>query len=369
MGQGTVHEQAVQLSRRWRRPELAELSGYQTTAVSPGMIRLDAMENPHSWPEALRRSWAEDLLQVRINRYPDPEARELKSRLATNLGVPAGQELLLGNGSDELIQLVCLALAGPSRALLLPSPTFTMYGLVARWTGLELVEIPLTEDFGLDLPALIDAIGQRAPALLFLARPNNPSGNLFPASQVRRLLEAMPGLVVVDEAYAPFTGENCLDWLPDHPNLLIMRTLSKLGLAGLRLGMLVGDPAWIRELEKLRLPYNVNTLSQVSANFALTNDDFLRAQIEDICQQREWLSENLNSLAGIQLWPSQGNFLLLRTLERPAREVFGALLQQGIVVKCLDGSHPLLTDCLRVTVGTAQENQFFLRTLQDVLKH
>ncbi len=249
------------------RPEIRALKAYHVPD-SAGLIKLDAMENPYTWPETLKQEWLEVLRAVPINRYPDPAAQALRTQLKQSLAVPAGMDVLLGNGSDELIQLILMGMARPGAVVLAPEPTFVMYKMIACFVGMQFVGVPLAADFGLDLAAMRAAIKQHQPAVVFLAYPNNPTGNLFDAAAIETLLQESPGLVVVDEAYHAFAQQSFMDRLGRFDNLLVMRTLSKQGLAGLRLGILAGDPAWLAEFDKLRLPYNINSLTQASAGFA-----------------------------------------------------------------------------------------------------
>lgn len=338
------------------RPELRALSAYHVPEAGAA-VKLDAMESPYPWPDAdLRPAWLEALASVAVNRYPDPRARDVAARLRAHLGLGDGQRLLLGNGSDELIQLVTLALARPGAKVLAPEPTFVMYRMIATFCGLECVGVPLADDFGLDADALEAAIDAHDPAVVWLAWPNNPSGNLWARADVHRVLRRARGLVVVDEAYQPFAGDSFVDELGRWDNLAVLRTMSKLGLAGLRLGALAGPPPWLDEIDKLRLPYNVNALTQASVAFALEHFDRLEARAASIRAERERLRGSLARLPGVTVFPSAANFLLLRLPAGRARAVFDGLLAEGVLVKLLDGTHPGLADCLRVTVGTPEEN-------------
>ena len=349
------------------RPEVRALAAYHVP--DPGEpVKLDAMENPYPWPGELKALWLETLHEVQANRYPDPSARRLKARLREVMGVPAAAEVLLGNGSDEIIQMLLLAVAGPDRTVLAPEPTFVMYRQIARALGMRFVGVPLrAADFTLDLDATLAAVQAHDPAVVFLAYPNNPTGNLFDAQDVRRILEVSRGLVVVDEAYTPFALESFLPEIGEYPRLLVMRTVSKMGLAGLRLGWLAGAPRWIEELDKVRLPYNINVLTQVSADFALAHAEALEAQTARIRADREVLYASLAAVPGVTAWPSRANFLLFRVPADLAEPVFAGLRTEGVLIKKLDGSHPFLADCLRVTVGTPAENARFLEALRVVL--
>lgn len=352
---------------RWVRPEIRALSAYHVP--DPGnCIKLDAMENPYRWPEELVSAWLERLRDVPLNRYPDPSAQRLQERLRHAMRVPQDMAILLGNGSDELIQMVAQTLAAPGRVILAPEPTFVMYRLIAQVLGLTFVGVPLKPDFLLDPDAMLAAVELHRPALVFLAYPNNPTGNLFDAGAIRRIIAAAPGLVVVDEAYAAFASASFMDALGEFPNLLILRTVSKMGLAGLRLGLLAGPPAWLAEIDKTRLPYNINVLTQASAEFALEHADVLEAQTARIRADRGQLAEALRRLHGLTVYPSEANFVLFRTPPGRADAMFAGLRERGILIKNLHRAGGALADCMRVTVGTEQENQAFLQALEALLK-
>ncbi len=344
---------------QWIRPEIQQLTAYHVP--DPGdAIKLDAMENPYQWDQALIDQWLQVLRGTALNRYPDPAARELKLNLRTIMQVPENMDVILGNGSDELIQMLILSLNGKGRTVLAPEPSFVMYRIIAQVVGMQYIGVPLdANEFKLDLPAMLEAIQTHQPALIFLAYPNNPTGNAFASSDIEQILEISTGLVVIDEAYAPFAEQTFMSRLGEYPNLLVMRTVSKLGLAGLRLGLLAGPVEWLEQIDKTRLPYNINVLSQVTASFALQHYAVLEQQTQQIRKDREDLLKALNAIDSVQAWPSQANFILFRVAE--AQSVFENLKQQGILIKCLHGSHPLLENCLRVTVGTTDENQIFLQ--------
>ena len=349
--------------QRLLRPEVLALAAY-SVQDSSGCIKLDAMENPYPWPGELTEGWLDSLRGVQANRYPDAEAKALKASLRAALQVPEGAALLLGNGSDELIQLLTMAVAKPGCTVLAPEPTFVMYRQVASFLGVRYRAVPLTADFALDGPAMLAALREYLPAVLWIAYPNNPSGNLFSRELLLALLDSAPGLVVMDEAYHPFAGESFLPQVLDHPNLLVMRTLSKAGLAGLRLGLLVGHPRWLEQLEKLRLPYNVSVLTQLSAGFALAHLERMSAQAAVIRSERERLCAGLARLPGVRPYPSAANFVLFQVSSPVAAVVFEGLRERGVLIKLMQG--PGLTGCLRVTVGTPAENARFLAALHEV---
>lgn len=354
------------LVQRWIRPEIRALTAYHVPNAA-GLVKLDAMENPYGWPPEMVEEWLEIVRGAPINRYPDAGGAALKAALRQAMHVPNDTDLLLGNGSDELIQILTLALQAPGRVVIAPEPTFVMYRLISTYAGMSYLGIPLLPDFSLDLLALLQAIVDYQPALIFLAYPNNPTGNLFDEDAVRAVIAASPGLVIVDEAYHVFAGRSLLDALHEYPNLLVLRTLSKMGLAGLRLGFLVGSRDWIAELDKVRLPYNINVLTQFSAAFALLHTDVLEAQAAAIRAERERVYAAMSELPGLTVYPSRANFLLFRAPEGRGTPLFQALKSARVLIKNLHGSSPALKDCLRVTVGTPQENSVFLQALSAAL--
>ncbi len=349
------------------RPEIQALRAYQVPN-SAGLVKLDAMENPYSWPEALRDDWLAALRDVALNRYPDAQGHDLQTALREAMGIPDDMALLLGNGSDELIQMLALAVSRPGRTVLSLDPGFVMYRMVALFAGLDYIGVPLRADgFALDPDATLAAIEREQPALTFIAYPNNPTGNLFDAAAITHIIEASPGLVVVDEAYAPFTDRSLLPQVGDWPNLLVMRTVSKMGLAGLRLGYLAGPSEWLAEIDKVRLPYNINVLTQASAAFALRHRAVLDEQTAAIRAERARLFDALTGLQGVKPYPSEANFILVRTAPGRAGALYLGLLDRGVLIKKLDGTHRLLADCLRITVGTADENTLLLEALKSAL--
>jgi histidinol-phosphate aminotransferase len=354
------------LVRRLVRAEVRAAAPYHVQDAR-GLVKLDAMENPYAWPEELRRAMVERLAKVEPNRYPDPRAEGLRARLRTAFDIEARWDLLLGNGSDEIILMLLTALARPGLRVLAPAPTFVMFRVISQWLGAHYEEVPLAAGFALDLPGMLRAIEERPPQLVFLACPNNPTGNLFAERALRDLLEATDALVVIDEAYSAFSSRDHLPWLAAYPNLLVMRTLSKLGLAGLRLGFLVGDASWIRELDKVRLPYNVSTLNQAAAEAALENFPLLRAQAAQVLAERERLGAVLAADPRLECWPSETNFMLVRPRAAAAHAVHAGLLARGVLVKCLDGAHPQLANCLRLGIGTPAENTLMLAALDAAL--
>jgi histidinol-phosphate aminotransferase len=351
---------------KWIRPEIRQLSAYHVPDAA-GLIKLDAMENPYRLPAELVQQWQAGLAAVDLNRYPDPAATELHDRLAEVMQVPPGRGMVLGNGSDELIQMLALSVASNERCILSFDPGFVMYSMIARFAGMNYVGVPLADDFTLDLDKARAAIEQHQPAIIFIAYPNNPTGNLFDAEAVEEIIRMAPGLVVVDEAYHPFALTSFMPRLNEYDQLLVMRTVSKMGLAGLRLGLLCGNNELISEINKVRLPYNINVLTQYTASFILKNAGFLDGQAEMIRADRERLLQQLAMLTGVEVFPSQANFILFRITQGNATEVFASLRREGVLIKNLDKPGPL-QNCLRVTVGTAEENQAFMRALEHAVQ-
>ena len=347
------------------RDEVRALSAYHVSPAA-GLVKLDAMENPYRLPAALAAQMGARLAEVAVNRYPDPAAPLLKQRLREAMAIPAGLDIMLGNGSDEILQIVSLALAKPGAVVVSPEPSFVMYRLAALAAGMRYVGVPLRPDFTLDEPALAAAIATHRPALTWIAYPNNPTGNLFARDAILRVIEASPGLVVVDEAYYAFSGgASLLGEIGRHPNLILVRTVSKLGLAGLRVGLAIGTRDWLAEFEKLRMPYNVNVLSAAAAEMLLAHREVFERQSAAILAERSRLERALDAIAGVERFASAANFLLVRVPDAP--RAFEALRQRGILVRTFHGSHPLLAHCLRLTVGTPDENTQMLEALARAL--
>ncbi len=347
------------------KPEVRALTAYRAEEPRPDLVKLDANESPFPLPEKIRQELLRSLDQVAVNRYPDPKANRLRSILAAELGILPGQ-LVLGNGSDELIQLLLIAIGKPGAAVLAPVPTFVMYELIARGQGLHFEGAPLGPYFEPDLPGMIETIETSGPRVVFLATPNNPTGGVFSEAEILKILAVAPGVVVVDEAYGAYGGSTMLPHLVDQERLVILRTLSKTGLAGLRIGYIVTHPSLAAELEKIRLPFNVNAFSQAAAEVVLAHQDWIDANIREVVRERARVAGRLAGLPGIQTFPSEANFILFRT-RPPSHDVFEALLAEGILVRNL-GSSPGLRNCLRVTVGTADENDRFLDGLTRVMR-
>ena len=353
---------------RTLRQDVQSMHAY---AVQPsaGLVKLDAMENPFTLPPELQRELGERLARVAINRYPGPGTAALAEELARHVELPEGCALTLGNGSDELIDMLSVACMKPGAAVLAPLPGFVMYAMSARLRGLQFVGVPLTADFQLDADAMVAAIEQHRPALTYIAYPNNPTANLFDDAAIDRVVAAVGaqpgGLVVMDEAYQPFSSRTWMGRMAAQPHVLVLRTLSKFGLAGVRLGYLCGAQPLIAEIDKVRPPYNVGSLNAEAARFALEHADEYARQAAVLRGERERLQSALRDIPGITAFPSEANMILVRVPD--SARAFEGMKSRGILVKHIAGLHPLLANCLRLTVGTPEENDRMLAALKESL--
>jgi histidinol-phosphate aminotransferase len=343
------------------RPDVKAVASYHVADAS-GFIKLDAMENPYHLPHHLRQDLAQRLADVALNRYPVASYSSIKQRISDKLGIPAGYEVILGNGSDELISILCMACAMQDRraVVVAPTPSFVMYQRSAQFAGMDYVGVPLKADLTLDLPAMLAAIRQHKPALVFLSYPNNPSGNLFAEDDIVAIIQALDGfgLAVVDEAYEPFAQQTFMHRLPEFNNLVVMRTVSKLGLAGIRLGYMSAAPQLLAEFDKVRPPYNINVLTQVAAEFALDHVEVLNRQAANLRAARADLMAALARMPGVEVFPSAANFILIRVPN--SDDAHAKLLSRKVLVKNVSKMHGVLTNCLRITVSTPEENSTFL---------
>lgn len=348
------------------RPEVLALSPYHVPD-SNGFVKLDAMENPYTLSSELQQALAVHLAKVALNRYPVPSYTGLKNAIRQQFGIPESYDVVLGNGSDELISMVSVACAKPGAKVLAPVPGFVMYAMSARLAGMEFIGVPLRADLTLDKAAMLAAIAEHRPAITYLAYPNNPTGTLFEVADIEAILGAVgeTGIVIVDEAYQPFAQSSFMPRLAQFDNLLVMRTVSKLGLAGIRLGYMSGSKTLLNEFEKVRPPYNINVLTEAAAEFMLQHVDILDDQAGQLRAQRSLLAAAMGQLPGVIVFPSAANFLLIRVPQ--AEQVFANLLKQKILVKNVGKMHALLENCLRITVSTPQENALFLDALRASL--
>ena len=335
---------------------------------SVGMVKLDAMENPFSLPPELQKALGERLGQLALNRYPDGRVNDLRAALAQYAGMPEGCDIMLGNGSDELISLLAMACDVPGASILAPVPGFVMYAMSAQLQGLAFRGVPLTADFELDEAAMLSAIAEHKPSIVYLAYPNNPTGNLWNDAAIERIIEAQGkqgGLVVIDEAYQPFASKSYIDRLGRHAHVLLMRTLSKFGLAGVRLGYMMGPRALVAEIDKVRPPYNISVLNYECALFALEHTDVFAAQAKTLREERARLLRELAALPGVKPFPSEANMILVRVPD--AAKAFEGMKARKVLVKNISKMHPLLDNCLRLTVGTPDENTLMLAAVKESL--
>jgi histidinol-phosphate aminotransferase len=350
------------------RPDVLAMTSYPVPDAT-GFVKLDAMENPFPLPADLAARLGEHLAAVALNRYPAPRPEALLAKLKAVMRVPAECDVLLGNGSDEIISMITTACAKPGAKILAPLPGFVMYAMSAKFAQVEFVDVPLAADFTLDTEAMLAAIAEHRPAVIWLAYPNNPTGTLFDDAAIERIIEAAQnahGLVVIDEAYQPFAQKSWMPRAAEFDNVVVMRTMSKLGLAGIRLGYLAGRPSWLNEFDKVRPPYNINVLTQATASFLLDHVDVLDAQAAQLRAERTVLAAEVAKLPGAEVFESAGNFLLVRVPDAAA--VFDTLLTARVLIKNVSKMHPLLANCVRLTVGAPDENAQLLAALKLVLK-
>jgi len=357
------------------RHDLQDMQAY-AVQDAVGMVKLDAMENPHRLSAELQAQLGARLGAVAVNRYPGKRIDDLKQAIALHTGMPEGYSLMLGNGSDELISLLSMACQMPGASVLAPEPGFVMYAMSAKLQGLTYIPVSLRDDFELDEAAMSAAIAQHQPAIVYLAYPNNPTANLWDANVFRRLIaqvSAYGGWVVLDEAYQPFSPQTWLSDIKRDPSanaqVLLMRTLSKFGLAGVRIGYMLGRAEVIQHIDKTRPPYNISALNAECALFALEHADVFEKQAADVCHERERMLKQLSAHPSVSVYPSQANMFLLRLQgdDEAATRVFNALKAKHILVKNVSKMHPLLHHCLRITVGTSTENDQLLAALKELL--
>ena len=360
----------MNLQERMRRVIRQDVQSMHAYAIQPsaGLVKLDAMENPFRLPPELQRELGERLGRVAINRYPAQCVADVIAALTEHVKPPAGSKLMLGNGSDELIGLLALACDVPGATILAPLPGFVMYEMSAKLQGLKFVGVPLTAAFELDEAAMLAAIEQHRPALTYLAYPNNPTGNLYDDAAVERIVAAVGrqgGLVVFDEAYQPFSSRTWMQRMGAHEHVLVMRTLSKFGLAGVRLGYMAGAAALIDEIDKVRPPYNISVLNAEATLFALAHADEYARQAAILCEERVRLHKALAAMPGVTPFPSDANMILVRVPD--SKRAFEGMKQRGVLVKNIAGMHPLLAECLRLTVGAPEENTLMIDALKASL--
>jgi len=353
-------------------PRLAKLlrsdvQGMHAYAVqeSRGLTKLDAMENPHRLPPTLRLELGRRLGEVALNRYPGNQLDTLREKLAVHARMPEGFALMLGNGSDELIAMIAMACDIPGASILAPMPGFVMYAMSAQLQGLRFIGVDLTPELELDEAAMLAAIEREQPTIIYLAYPNNPTANLWDDAVIDKIVRAAPGLVVIDEAYQPFSSRSFIDRLAQHEHVILMRTMSKFGLAGVRIGYMMAPAALIAQIDKVRPPYNISVLNCEAALFALEHEAVFAEQARGLREERGRVQHALAQMDAVRTWPSDANMILVRVPD--AQRTFDGMKARGVLVKNVSRMHPLLANCLRVTVGTAEENTQMLAALQASL--
>lgn len=344
------------------REEIRALSAYSVPHIETP-VKLDGNESPFSLPPEVSENVIQELRSVDVNRYPDPEALGLRELISRINDFPLGG-ILLGNGSDELIGMLIAACSGGTGSILCPAPTFSMYRITGLALGSEVLETELDSGFDLDMERMAAVIEKKDPDLIFLASPNNPTGNAYSADRIRDLIELSKGIVVVDEAYSDFSGHTFLPLIKIHENLVILRTLSKVGFAGLRLGILYGREELVHEINKVRYPYNINSLTQAAAGAILGNHEFVTENIQLIVRERDRVFKALSYMKGVEAFRSDANFILFRVGD--ADSVFKALVGRGVLIRNFNRPGRL-ENCMRVTIGTPDENDSFLNALGSAL--
>ena len=360
----TASTRLEDLVKKRVRQEIIRKSAYKV-ASAEGYIKLDAMESAYTWPETVRAEWLSILQGVELNRYPDAAGLELCDEIKAWSELSDSTDIILGNGSDELIQMIIMTLGGP---VLAPEPTFGMYKSITEAVGCKFIGVPLIDNFFLDCKQILSMIEEYDPSCIFLAYPNNPTGNLFDYAAIQTIIDSAEGLVILDEAYYPYCGKTFLQEISKNENLVVLRTFSKLGLAALRLGFLAGPHPWLKEINKVRLPYNINALTQVSVRFALSKNAWFQSQAEKTCTERNRFQKRLQRFSEVKVYKSETNFVLFRLVTRDSDVVFESLRDQKILIKNMNGSDEALRNCLRVTIGAPEENQKFFQALSIALK-
>lgn len=349
------------------RDDIKSMSAYRIADLPEGFIKLDAMESPYHpfarFPE-LSNEWLRLIAQAQIHLYPNPAASGLQETLRKAFDIPESAAIALGNGSDELIQFMTLLVAQSGATMLAVEPSFVMYRHNAELYGMNYVGVPLNEDFTLDLPAVLSAIDKHQPALIFIAYPNNPTGVCFRREEVEAIIRAARGIVVVDEAYGAFSRDSFLPQAGSVENLVVMRTISKIGFAGLRIGYAAGSPAVMDELAKILPPYNMNQLSLATAKFALQHHDVIQTTIDILKTERERVFNELSAIGRLKAFPSEANFITVRVPDADA--LFNTLKENRILIKKLHGTHPLLAQCVRITIGSPEQNDAVLDIIRKL---
>lgn len=346
----------------WVSEKIKSLKAYEVEDFDCE-IKLHANENPFSLPPELTPIFQECLKNLQLNRYPDPDCGLLKQAITGITHIPA-ESLVIGNGSDELIQLILQIFCDAGDTYAFPDPTFGMYSIIGKGLGLSPRPFPLDENWDFDGDKFLEFLVEQNARVVFFSYPNNPTGNCYSAVEIKKVIAGFRGIVVLDEAYFDFAQQSFYQEIKNHNNLIVLRSLSKIGLAALRVGYGMADPYIIEQINKVRLPYNSNTLSQEFAARLLQNFSPIESQIKLILQERDRLLEGISKIDSLRVFPSNSNFILFRAAN-DAEKLFKYLIKNGILIRNLN-AHPRLKNCLRVTVGTQKENDYFLAQLGKI---
>ena len=347
------------------RDDLRALEGYHSPQLDVP-VRLNTNESPYAPPKEFVDAWLDALRDTPLNRYPDRDARELRAALADQLHQPV-ERLFCANGSNEVLQTVLLTFGGNGRTAAVFEPTYALHSHIARITGTAVVVGERTADFTVDAGAARALLAEHRPALVFLCSPNNPTGTVEPAATIEELLDATGGLVVVDEAYGEFAEHSAIEVVADDRPLIVARTYSKVwSMAALRLGFCVAPPWVVEELEKVVLPYHLAVPTQLAGVLALRYGREMDERVALLVRERERLHAELDKVEGVTVYPSGANFLLLRVHD-DGHALWQRLVDRGVLVRDFS-SWPRLAGCLRVTVGTPEENDAFLAALREAVE-
>ncbi len=342
------------------RDKIKTLETYQVENQNEG-IKLHANENPYPPPPKLLNKIFQQMDDLELNRYPDSDCSELKKVIANRTGASV-EQIIIGNGSDELIQHLMQILCNEGETVAFPDPTFAMYSITAQCLGLNPASFPLNDNWDFDASSVLKILGKHQAKIVFISYPNNPTGNCFSEREIQQVIEQFKGIVVLDEAYYDFSEKTFLEQMEKHNNLVILRSLSKIGLAGLRVGYGIFPIILAEQVNKVRSPYNSNSISQWFASEVLSDFALVQNQIDSILEERARLMDELSKLSAVVAYPSNSNFILFQ-VAKDGEKVFNNLKANGTLLRNM-GSHPRLKNCLRVTVGTKQENDQFLNQLR-----
>jgi len=343
------------------REELRELAAY--SVEEPDLpVRLHANESPYNLGKEVIEEISRALLAIDYNRYPDPECMRVRNLLAERLELETGQ-ILFGNGSDELIQMIIMAFGGHNSRVIYPFPAFSMYRNIALAMGEKVAPVFLDGKFELDLPAMKREVAADS-SITFISYPNNPTGNCFNEEAIEEVIKVSGGIVVIDEAYYDYSGKTFLKKLKHYPNLIILRTFSKIGLASLRLGILISSKEIVDIMNRVRLPYNIGTMASTAAEISIRHAGSLEESVSNVIKERKRVCAALRKMDGIEPFRTDSNFILFRAGR--ADMIFERLIEKGVLVRDLNSEGPL-RNCLRVTIGKPQENDAFIDALTGIV--